>query len=121
MAVQQESKVWVESGPEPGVQATIQGGPVAMAGSCPWLAGDHPVASCLTSPERGALALQGMVQAHSPGLDRAGLDVHGILGERGDRHGHLVRSSWALEPVSWSERRAWRLVDLQLQGHLVGL
>ena len=62
-----------------------------------------------------------MVRAHSPGLDQAGLDVHGVHGERGDRHGHLVRSSWALEPVSWSERRTWRLVDLQLQGHLVGL
>ena len=58
MAVQQESKVWAESGPEPGVQASVQGRLVATAGSCPRLAGDLPVASRLTSPERGALALE---------------------------------------------------------------
>ena len=44
VAVQQESKVWAESGPEPGVQASVQGRLVAMAGSCPRLAGDLPVA-----------------------------------------------------------------------------
>lgn len=44
--------------PESGVKASVQGGLVAAGGSCPQLASDLPVASCLTSPEAGALALE---------------------------------------------------------------
>lgn len=65
-----------EEWPGSRVKASVQGGPVAVGGSCPRLAGDLPVASSLTSPEAGALALEaagdGLSSFPRPRLSGAG-------------------------------------------------